>query len=565
MIYPVAQPKRRLASRRGFGMMRATFMLLVPRQLVLLTCCASATFGQSPATSFTIQLPPSAVIEPGSAADVSALAERPTGAGRPAAIHGFLKAARDRFEFEDGLPVRFWGVNWPLAQPMPNGTNAVAVVKRLIQQGFNIVRLHLPAADDARANEDFERFAGCLRNEGIHLDLLVPGDTDLRARVNRLTQVALRDDAGIALLETAGPPQTVDALRRGEPRMPLAGVGPVQTTGDVVARRTADFITQAAAWERGVPMVKSQQTIFGPMTFGAAANRPLLVGAWSTVAANPFRAELPLWVAAVAGFQGWAGVCLAHDAHAATSPAAPLDIVTWAWAPASALMFQRSDAAPAKSKMLFRLDPNAPAAGADETVAAIAGIGMTRFTCEATLTNTLGWLVLGSGMPGIAAINPRIADTGEIVHDWQTGRVRIDTPRTQAIIGFFPKQPLEMRDVRLTLSDGAFAAVALTSLDGEPLPKSQRVLLTATGRADPSGAQRLEPVAGEVMLRWLAPSQRDRKVFALDLTGRRLKEVPLAERVFRLQPELNATWYEIITESALSKPAADEKEPKNKK
>ncbi|MCX6908288.1 MAG: hypothetical protein NTY01_09620, partial [Verrucomicrobia bacterium] len=478
--------------------------------------------------------------------------------------HGFLKAARDRFEFEDGLPIRFWGLNWPPDQPMPTGTNAVSAAKRLVQQGFNIVRLRLPAADDARTTDDFERFAGCLRNEGIYLDLLVPGDTDLRARVNRLTQVAPGDDAGIALLEAAGPPQTAGVLRRCEPRMPLAAAGPVQTVGDIVARQTADFVSQTAAWDRGVPMVKSPQTIFGSMSFGTAANRPLLVGAWSVVAANPFRAEMPLWIAAVASFQGWAGVCVAHDAHAAALPAAPLDIVTWAWAPACALMFQRGDAAPAKSKMLFRLDPNAPASGADETVAAIAGIGMTRFTCEATLTNTLGWLILGGGLPGVAAINPRISDTGEIVHDWQSGRVRIDTPRTQAVIGFFPRQPLETRDLRLTLTDGAFAAVALTSLDGEPLSKSQRALLTATGRADPSGAQRLEPVAGDVMLRWLAPSQRDWKVFALDLTGRRLKEVPLVERGFKLQPELNAAWYEIIAESALPKPAA-EKEVKSEK
>ena len=222
-------------------------------------------------------------------------------------------------------------------------------------------------------------------------------------------------------------------------------------------------------------MVKSPQTIFGPMSFGSAANRPLLIGAWSVVAANPFRAELPLWVAAVASFQGWAGVCVAHDPRAAASPAAPLDVVTWAWAPACALMFQRGDAAPAKSKMLFRLEPSAPTSGADEAVAAIANIGMTRFSCEATLTNTLGWLVLSSGgLPGVAMINPRISDTGEIVHDWQNGRVRIDTPRTQAIIGFFENKPVETRDMRLTLANGAFAAVAITSLDGEPVSKSQR-------------------------------------------------------------------------------------------
>lgn len=540
-------------------------MLRILLPLTLLACCTTA-FGESPAANFTIQLPPSLTIEPGSAADVSALAERPTGAGRPAGIHAFLKTAQQRFEFEDGQAIRLWGLNWPSDQPMPTGDNAVSLAKRLVQQGFNVVRLPLPAADNAQARGDFDQFAGCLRNQGIYLDLLLSGDIDLRAHTNRVTQLAPRDDAGIGLMEVAGPPQTAADLRRREPRVPLATAGPMQIVSDILARQATDFLSQTAAWERGVPMVKSPQTIFGPMSFGAAANRPLLIGAWSAVAANPFRAELPLWFAAVASFQNWAGACLAHDARAAVSSAAPLDVVTWAWAPACALMFQRADAAPAKSKMLFRLDSSKPTSGADESIAAIAAIGMTRFSCEATLTNALGWLVLSSGgLPGVAAINPRISDTGEIVHDWQKGRVRIDTPRTQAVIGFFGRQPVETRDMRLALANGAFAAVAITSLDGEALSKSQRVLLTATGRADPSGEPRLEPVAGEVTLRPLAPTQRDRKVFALDLTGRRLKEVPLVERGFKLQPELNAAWYEIIAESALLKPAANEKEAKSDK
>jgi hypothetical protein len=535
-------------------MMRTTFMFRFPRQLVPLVCCAAAALGQPPAGSFTIQLPPSPVIEPGSAADVSVLMERPTGAGRPAAIHGFLKTARDRFEFEDGQPVRFWGLNWPPDLRLPLGENAATVAKRLVRQGFNLMRLHVPPSDNAAASVEFERFAGHLRSQGIYLDLLFAGDAAPLARTNAFTRIALRDDTGVALMELSGPPPAGDALQHLRLRVPFA------TAGDVAARQSAGFVSQTAAWERGVAMVKTPETIFAPLSFGAAADRPLLVGAWSAVAANPFRAELPLWIAAAAGFQRWAGVCVAHDARAAVSPAAPLDIVTWAWAPASALMFLRGDATPARSKMLFRLTPDAASRPASDAVAAIAGIGLTRFTCEATLTNTLGWLLLSGGeLPGVATINPRVADTGEIVHDWQTGRVNIDTPRTQALIGFFENKPVETRDLRLTLANDAFAAVALTSLDGEPIARSQRILLTATGRADPSGEPRLEPVAGEVTLRWLAPSQRDRRIFALDLTGRRLKEVPLAERGFKLQPELNAAWYEIVVESALPKPASEDK------
>ncbi len=540
-------------------------MRRVPYRLVWLVFgCAVSAFGQSPPANFTIQLPPALRIEPGSAADVSALMEPPTGAGRPAGIHGFLKTAQDRFEFEDGQTVRFWGLNWPPGRPMPVGENAAEVARRLVRQGFNLVRLPLPAAGDSAATVAFEQFTGYLRGNGIYLDLLLAGDTDQIARTNAFTHVAPREDAGVALAEFAGPPSAAEALRRRGWRQPL-GAGPMHNAQEVAAAQAADFLSQTAEWGRGVPMVKNSRTVFGTMSFGAAADRPWLVGAWNAVAANPFRAELPLWTAATAGFQRWTGVCAACDAHAVSSDAAPLDIVTWVWAPASALMFQRGDATPAKSKMLFRLASNAAWRADDEPFAVAAGLSLARFTCEVAPTNTLGWMVLGgTELAGVAALNPRTSDTGEIVHDWQAGQVKIDTPRTQAVIGFFGNEFVETRDLRLTLTNGVFAAVALTSLDGEPLPKSQRLLLTATGRADPSDAPRLEPVAGEVTLRWFAPSQHDRKVFALDLTGRRLKEVPLAGRGFRLQPELNAAWYEIIAEAALPKPAA-EKDVKSEK
>ena len=72
----------------------------------------------------------------------------------------------------------------------------------------------------------------------------------------------------------------------------------------------------------------------------------------------------------------------------------------------------------------------------DEPFAVAAGLSLARYTCEVAPANTLGWLVLGgSELAGVAALNPRVSDTGEIVHDWQAGQVKIDTPRTQAVTG----------------------------------------------------------------------------------------------------------------------------------
>jgi len=508
---------------------------------------------------FTIELPPRPTIEPGSAADVSKLFEPPTGTGRPAGSHGFLRTEQDQFQFEDGQAVRLWGANWPAVQPMPAGEQAAALAQRLARQGINLLRVFLPGPRDPGELRRFEEFSGCLRAQGVCLDLVLPGDTDQLARTNQFTRFAPSEDAGIVLMEFLGPPQTRDAIRRRRARVPVAAAGTLQSAADVTPLGATEFFSQTVKWTDTGPMVKSSRTLLGPMGFGAPLGRPWLVGAWSVTATNPFRAELPLWTAAIASFQRWAGVCLARDLVGAGTPDGPLDIVAWAWAPASALLFQRGDVAPAKSKMLFQLTPNNPAAatlrGDNEQFATAFSMGMTRFIFDAAETAPFGWMILGgTELAGVSALNPRTSDTGEITHDRDAGRLKIDTPRTQAVIGFFPSHPVETRDLRLTFTNGVFTAIAATSLDGEPLMKSQRVLVTATGRADPSGAPRLEPLAGTVTLRWLAPTQRDRKVFALDLTGHRTKEVPLEERGFRLQPELKSAWYEIVAESALPKP-----------
>ncbi len=72
----------------------------------------------------------------GSALDASDLLDPP--AGR----HGFLTADGGRFVFEDGTPVRFFGVNLDGKPALLAHEQAEALARRLAQLGCNIVRLH---------------------------------------------------------------------------------------------------------------------------------------------------------------------------------------------------------------------------------------------------------------------------------------------------------------------------------------------------------------------------------------------------------------------------------------
>ncbi|MBI5397156.1 MAG: hypothetical protein HZA91_17805 [Verrucomicrobia bacterium] len=521
--------------------------------LPLMLALAVPSRAATNATPFTVELQPGTIIETGSAADVSALLESPVGAGRPAQQHGILQIEGDQFRFEDGHAIRFWGANWPTNQPAPAGSDSSRLAQRLRLQGINLLRLRPAGTHDVGALRRFDELIGCLRGQGICLDLLLDGDVDIEAlgRTNRVTRFAPRDDAGVAMFELAGETNARDALRRRGVRAPVAAAGAWRAPQDAAPLRTNDFLAQTAAWPGGKPAVKSQRTLFGPMSFGAPPDKPWLVGAWSAATTNSFRAELPLWTAATAVFQRWAGVCA--DAGLVTGA----DAVAWAWAPASALMFHRGDVATPHSKLLFRLLPDDKLVqelrSDHEQFSATVAIGLTRFTFEPAAADPFGWMTLrGVEMAGVAALNPRTSDTGEITHDWQAGQLRMDAPRTQALAGFIGGKMIETRELRLQVTND-FAVVALSSLDGKPIARSDRLLLTATGRADPSKTRRIEPVEGAVTLRWLAPSQHDQKVFALDFSGHRAQEVPLAGRGFQLRPELKAVWYEIINESLLPK------------
>ena len=61
---------------------------------------------------------------------------------KPAGKHGFLTVQGERFVFEDGTPVRFWGTNLNSGACFPEKDYAEKLAKRLAAYGCNLVRLH---------------------------------------------------------------------------------------------------------------------------------------------------------------------------------------------------------------------------------------------------------------------------------------------------------------------------------------------------------------------------------------------------------------------------------------
>lgn len=114
---------------------------------------------------------------------------------------------------------------------------------------------------------------------------------------------------------------------------------------------------------------------------------------------------------------------------------------------------------------------------------------------------------------------PIVSDTGELTwsgHSTKQGLVRIDSARSQALVGFVKGHAHETANLS-GQPDNSFCAITLSALDDRPIARSNKLLLTATARVANSQMTwaanrktlekwgtppaRMEPVTGAVVLR----------------------------------------------------------------
>jgi hypothetical protein len=165
--------------------------------------------------------------------------------------------------------------------------------------------------------------------------------------------------------------------------------------------------------------------------------------------------------------------------------------------------------------------------------------------------------------------NPIVSDTGQLTWNLSKlgdGAETVDSPRSQALIGF--PSALERMPENLSAQVGnPFCAIVLTSLDGQPIASSARMLLTTVARVANTGMEwnsehtglaewggpptLIEPVSGAIALRGLRGAMA---VLAQPLNGAGLPLGPQlhavregdAWRITVGQPA--TTWYEIAVQ-----------------
>jgi hypothetical protein len=156
------------------------------------------------------------------------------------------------------------------------------------------------------------------------------------------------------------------------------------------------------------------------------------------------------------------------------------------------------------------------------------------------------------------------SDTGQL--NWHHGQakrsfVTIETDRSQAYIGFVRNAEEPLRNLAATV-ENEFCSIILTSLDGKPISRADRLLLVATARSANTNMQWndkrtsltdwgeaptvIEPVRGSITFKSLQPAKRVEAV-ALDGGGAPLgssMETEKSTQGYRLRLGDPATpWY----------------------
>jgi hypothetical protein len=256
-------------------------------------------------------------------------------------------------------------------------------------------------------------------------------------------------------------------------------------------------------------------------------NKPLSVTEWNV---SPFPAPdrhvMPLYLSGSASLQGWDGLMqYAYSVGPLNDRGAPSnwhafnDPALLATMPAAALLFRRQDVRESGTTYIFsptRQQLFNELISPANSVALRSAAENGKLLIAMPATPELPWLRPTEIPDGAVVLtDPRhslldpdasgaVSDTGELSRNWEKGTFTIDTPRTQAAMGWIGGQTISLADIEFAINTRN-ATVAVQSLDGKPVNEAGTLLISLGARSVPSAGNQLpfrsEPVTGVLSIR----------------------------------------------------------------
>jgi len=261
------------------------------------------------------------------------------------------------------------------------------------------------------------------------------------------------------------------------------------------------------------------------------AGKPLSITEWNVEYPTRDRFVAPLYMAAIASLQGWdAPMIYGYAGSPLAPPDQPDARATWndpaltALMPAAAVLFRSRHVR--EAIRTYRLDLTREnlyyeRTSPETSVAIRTLVEQSKLTVGLADIPELGWddALSTRSADAIAFADPKhdflapgqtfvVSDTGELRRDWAAGIETIDTPMSQAAVGWVGGKHIQLHDVAFDVHTPK-AAVVVTSLDGQPISVSRQMLLTAVGQvaASPSGGLPFvaQPIDATLTLRATVP------------------------------------------------------------
>jgi hypothetical protein len=259
---------------------------------------------------------------------------------------------------------------------------------------------------------------------------------------------------------------------------------------------------------------------------GQLGGMPLSVTEWNVPWPARDRFAAPLFVSSIAALQEWDSMTFyVYSQHPIPPPQEPTqwsslqDPGLMAMMPAAALLFREQHVSPAKKTIrveLAREDVYGAATSPNTSVALRTIAEQSRLEIAMPDLPELSWDAPRSGREGAEIVSDPnrafleagateiVSDTGELRRDWSRELHTIDTARTQAAQGWVGGETIALHDVEVRVATPK-AAVAVSSLDGQPIATSRRLLVTVVAQVAPSPGNKLpllsQPIEGEVRIR----------------------------------------------------------------
>ncbi len=299
------------------------------------------------------------------------------------------------------------------------------------------------------------------------------------------------------------------ALRSESVKIPMNGLSRFPQAMYLPSQTVMDFVSHSAVWNpvfarfrcydnRRMTSLNPYQepNLFSILSFARLKNKPFLVSRWGNPYPNQYRAELPLWIAAVAGFQGWNG-CISSSYSTLHDPAvthifAPyelnLDPCLIGLFPAAALLFHADAITPAKQTVEMALPEGDLFAEEQWTPLSVKPAQLTamhRFEVNLQSKPSGSRILAASETQHPASV--RKDKKQNLLHDPQRELVIIRTPGMYAAIGKLHNLKVDEFPGVIIHSGEPFGVISLTSLDKQPVHTSGDILITIISEAQNTG------------------------------------------------------------------------------